>query len=303
MNPKGNPLKSSLECIPCFLGQALNAAQRFGADDVVRARIMMEVLKEVERFDRTRSSPEMGAMIHRIAADAVGVEDLYFDVKRACNEAVLSVLPSLREKIARADDPFETAVRACIAANLIDFTAPGGDTDTPLPALFAAAMSRPLAVVCGENPIARLKERAFAAESILYLLDNAGEVVADRLLIEQLPRGRVTAVVRGGPIANDVLMEDARAASIHEVAEVIDSGLALPGTLLNRCSKELRERFHAADLVISKGQGNFETLDFLPNKLFFLFVVKCEVVANYLGAVMGDTIVCDSAGCAISINP
>jgi uncharacterized protein with ATP-grasp and redox domains len=285
-------LKSSLECFPCFLQQALRAADRFAPSAAVKERIVMSVLKQLQAFDRNRTSPEMGAFINRTAREAVGVADLYAAEKRHSNRRVTAMLPKLQEIIVASPNPFETAVKAAIAGNLIDFTAPGGDVTTPLETLFEKAMAKPLMQLSGDA-VSRLQTAAKSARNILYLMDNAGEIAADRLLIEMLPRGRVTAVVRGGPIANDALKEDALSVGIDEVAEIIDSGLALPGTLLHQCSDSFRSRFDEADVVISKGQGNFETLDFIPGKLFFLFVTKCVTVANYIGCDMGELIVSD----------
>lgn len=285
-------MKAALECLPCFLNQTVAAVRRFGLAPEAQDRVMTQVLCELTSFDRNQTSPVMGAFIDRAVARAVGVDDPYAEEKRRCNNAMLSFLPSLRKIVEASPDPFETAVKAAVIGNFIDFTAPGGDTKTPLPKIFDQALSKPLTQI-SEDALFRLKTLSRDARSILYLMDNAGEIAADRLLLEQLPKDRVTAAVRGGPIANDALMEDARIAGITDIVEVIANGVALPGTLLSRCSKSFRARFEAADLIISKGQGNFETLDFIPEKLFFLFVVKCPTVADYLGSNMGDLMVCD----------
>jgi damage-control phosphatase, subfamily I len=139
--------------------------------------------------------------------------------------------------------------------------------------------------------IGRLRQEAAKARRILYLCDNAGEIVFDTLLIEQLPMQKVTAVVKGGPIINDALMEDARSVGLCDMVEVIDNGSAAPGTLLDLCSSDFGRRFAEADLVISKGQGNFETLEGTDKNIFFLFTVKCNVVSEFLKKPFGSAMV------------
>ena len=289
-------MKPSLDCFPCFVNQALTAARRFTDDVDIQERIVKETLAEIGRFSLNQTSPEMGATVGRIVAKAVGRRDLYKEEKKRFNNAVIAHLPVLRRRIAHAPDPFEAAVRIAVAGNLIDFTAPGGKTDEKLEDLFNDALSRPLSNLGDADVIARLKRTVQTANRILYLADNAGEIVADRLLIEQLPKGKVTVVVRGAPVANDALLEDARDAGLDALTEIIDNGLDLPGTLLSAAPKSFVDRFNAADLIISKGQGNFETLDFDPGRLFFLFVIKCTTVATYIGGEMGESVVIDKRG-------
>ena len=123
--------------------------------------------------------------------------------------------------------------------------------------------------------------------AILYLTDNAGEIVFDRLLIEQLPAGKVVVAVRGAPVLNDAVRADAETADLPDVAPVVDNGSDAPGTILDDCSAEFRGRYAAADLVIAKGQGNYETLAEEDKNLYFLFTVKCPLVAGRVGEPVG----------------
>ena len=125
------------------------------------------------------------------------------------------------------------------------------------------------------------------AQRILYLTDNAGEIVFDRLLIEQLEPAQVTVAVRGRPIINDATLADARAVGLHELVEIIDNGSDAPGTLLDDCSQEFKRRFRAADLIIAKGQGNYETLSQERRNIYFLFKAKCSVIAEHAGVALG----------------
>ena len=131
------------------------------------------------------------------------------------------------------------------------------------------------------------RRAAREARSILYLADNAGEIVFDRLLIEALGPGRVTVAVRGHPVINDATRDDAREAGLEGEVELIDNGSDGPGTILEDCSPAFRERFRAAGLIIAKGQGNAETLSGVPGRIFFLFKVKCAVMASRFGLPEG----------------
>ena len=125
------------------------------------------------------------------------------------------------------------------------------------------------------------------AGEILYLADNTGEIVFDRLLIERLPAPGITVAVRGAAVLNDATLADARVAGLDQVAQVIDNGSGAPGTILGECSAAFRERFESADMIIAKGQGNFETLAGGPGNIFFLLKVKCSVVAAHTGLDIG----------------
>jgi len=140
----------------------------------------------------------------------------------------------------------------------------------------------------------RLKVAVERAKEILYLGDNTGEIVLDRLLIEQMPREKLTYVVRGHPILNDALMEDAQIAGLTDLVEVIDNGSDAPGTILETCSEAFRGRFEQADLVIAKGQGNFESLGDTRRAVFFLLRPKCAVLARHLGCDLGRLMVLES---------
>lgn len=155
-------------------------------------------------------------------------------------------------------------------------------TEAEVYAAFEQALSKPLV---GDTEAFR--QAVAKATAILYLADNAGEIACDRLLIQQLLPVRVTLVVRGGAVINDATRVDAEAARLHELVEVIENGSDAPGTLLSDCSEDFRKRFAEADLIIAKGQGNFETLSDAEANIFFLFKVKCPVIAAHVGLPVG----------------
>jgi hypothetical protein len=169
-------------------------------------------------------------------------------------------------------------VRAAIGGNIIDHAAQHVfDAAQTMQDCFARRF------IIDDYPALR-QAVSVSGQKVLYLCDNCGEIVFDALLIEQLQRlgCRVTAAVRGGPIINDATLADARACGVDMLCPVISNGIACPGTPLAWCSEEFREHFQSADVIISKGMGNFETLSEEPAPLFFLFTVKCGQVAQHL---------------------
>ena len=273
------------ECVPCFARQGVDAARAYAPDN---PELQQEVLRTVARItaeaDFNLSPPEVAVQYFRAIVELTGVADPYAAAKRRSNEEVLALLPRLRDEVAAANDPLEAAVRMAIAGNIIDFGTPHGQMDGWLLEVIEHAAESDLCM----DSFAAFKRRVHAAERILYLGDNCGEAVMDRLLIERLPTEKVTYVVRGKPILNDITPAEVPQVGIDQVCRVIDNGSDAPGTILGQCSPQLRAAFAAADLVISKGQGNFETLQDCGREVFFLMKVKCEVVAMETGLPLGS---------------
>jgi hypothetical protein len=170
-----------------------------------------------------------------------------------------------------------TAARLAISGNTIDMGVNGNISAADVHKVVQQTLSVPF---YGEW--LHFHRTIDQARSILYLTDNAGEIAFDRLLIEQILPERVTLVVRGSPVINDATLVDAQAVGLDAIVEIIDNGLDAPGTLIHDCSPEFQRRFSEADLIIAKGQGNFESLSNQPGNLFFLFKVKCSTVAHHM---------------------
>ncbi|MFP4446700.1 MAG: damage-control phosphatase ARMT1 family protein [Desulfosudaceae bacterium] len=281
-------MKTYIECIPCFVQQTLGAVRLATEDYSIQETVLREMLTAISRIDMEQSPPLMGREIHRHIREKVSRDDPYKTVKDQYNRLALDLLPALSERVKNADNPLETAVRLAIAGNIIDF---GANLDID-PAVVDKTIEKSLTdPLFGDiEGFARAVARA---DNILYLADNAGEIVFDRLLLEQLPRDRVTVAVRGAPVINDATYEDARLAGITDMVPVIDNGTDIPGTFLEACSPSFVAAFQAADLVIAKGQGNYETLSDHPNagKIFFLFKTKCPVAARDMGCAVGRFVV------------
>ena len=280
-------MKIALECIPCFVRQAFEAGGLVTSDNELRERILREVLSYLSEKSFDGTAPSIGRDIHGIVKTLTGDNDPYYKAKQDSNTLALQLIPSLKGSIRNSFDPFETALRLAIAGNIIDY----GQGDTIGEETIKNALSQCLTQPIERDSIENLKQELSRASNILYLADNAGEIVFDRLLIDELQHYPVRLAVRGKPILNDALREDAAQAGIDTVIEVIDNGADIPGTIIEECSQEFRERFFESDLIIAKGQGNYETLSDTPKKIFFLLKVKCPVIARDIGCNEGDIVV------------
>ena len=277
-------MRTYLDCYPCFLRQALSAARRVAADDVQQHAIMEQTLGFLQALPPGKTPPEIGYAVHRLVRAAMGNSDPYRDLKAHSTRAALALYPCLKSLVAESADPLETAVRLSIAGNIIDFAL--SDELADLEATVERILAAPLAV----DDLAALRAALDAADRVLYLADNAGETVFDRVLIEALALP-VTYAVKGGPTLNDATREDALAAGLEMCATIIDNGSAAPGTILSLCSEDFRQTYAAAPLVIAKGQANYETLSAAGPRVFCLLQVKCPVIGRDLGAPVGSPIV------------
>lgn len=275
-------MNTCLECLPCIFRQTLDAVRRVSDDPAFHEQVVREVAGWVQTTDLNQPPPVLAQRIHRFLRERTGVADPYAAAKARDNALALSLLPELEERLAQSADPLFLAVRLAIAGNLIDLG--------PKHELSAHEILGTIRQVEAEpfsGDIESFRRAAAEARDILYLADNAGEIVLDRLLVERLGAARVTVAVRAAPVINDATLSDAQAAGLCEVAEVINNGSDAPGTVLSDCSEAFQERFRKAELVISKGQGNFETLSGAPRDVCFLFKVKCPVVAGKAGLPLG----------------
>jgi len=275
-------VKASLDCIPCFARQALDAARFVTDDSAIHEQVLRKMLHSASTMNMQQSPPAFAQQIHRQLRLLTSVSDPYRAVKDRFNAMAMAMLPGLIQQVEQADDPLEMALRLAIAGNVIDLGAHPGMTETDARQAIASAMNEPF---CGD--IDAFRDTVAKSKDILYLADNAGEIVFDRLLIEHLPSERITLAVRGGPVLNDATMTDARTVGLCDIVEVIDNGSDAPGTILTDCSDDFRARFAAADLVIAKGQGSFETLSDEDRALYFLFKVKCPLIGNCVGIPTG----------------
>jgi len=272
-------MRTALECLPCFLKQTLYTARLATASTEQHQRIMHAISRLLPDLDLERTPPENSMPVYETIARLSGCPDPFRRLKDESNRLALAQAPGLAAIIAQAADPLFTAFKLAIAGNIIDY---GAHHDFDLDQALADSLTREPALF----EYARFREDLAAASSILYLGDNCGELVFDRLAIRELGC-RVTLAVKEKPIINDALIEDALSCGLGEHAEIIANGTACPGTPLPLCSPEFQHAFAKADLIISKGQGNFETLSETRAPIYFLLTVKCPVVAGHAAQLRG----------------
>jgi len=279
-------VKVHLECIPCLLRQALEATKMSTTDEVVRENSLREAAIYLLNEKWTKILPELGTNVHRIVKRVTGNIDPYNQLKEKCNYMALELYPKLKVIVENSEDPLLAAVKVAIAGNVIDF---GPKVTINLENEVKNVLYNELAI----NDIDQLKESFLKSGRVLYLADNAGETVFDRILIEELLKRNVevTYAVKDAPILNDATFRDAEIAGITEMAKVMSIGTDCTGVLFKECSKKFLEEFDNSNLVISKGQGNYESLNDIKHKeIFFLLKIKCPIIAEDVEVETGSTV-------------
>jgi len=275
-------MKAYLDCYPCFFIQTLKTSRMITSDERKIWQILNEVSLSLPKIHFGATPPEIGREVYRIISKRTGINDPYREIKEKCIRQALSLYPELRKLISSSEERLKTAVRLSIAGNVIDF---GANPDFDLKRDIKTILSQDFSI----NHYQEFYEALDKARKILYLADNAGETVFDRLLIEEFHKP-VIYVVREKPIINDATREDALLSGIDGVAEIMSSGCDAPGNILKFCSEDFLKVYRSSDLIISKGQGNYEGLSDEDRPIFFLLKAKCHVIARDLGTEKGSII-------------
>ena len=287
-------METYLECIPCFFKQGIESAKILGAGRKIQKQIVDRISGVIPSFPLEASPPEMGKIVHDIIKEILGREDPYLELKKKSNQLALAIYEKLRKKVRNSADRLLTGLELSTAGNIIDYGANHGVQ----PAKEVLKILERKIGVQDEKKFqyAEFKNKLKNSSMVLFLGDNAGEIVFDRLFIEEIknlyPSKKIVYAVRETPVINDITAEDAFFVGMDKVADIVSSGSVIPGTLLSMCSERFVDLFNKADMVISKGQGNFETLYGANNSpdLFFLLTVKCGVVGKKFNAEPGDII-------------
>ena len=272
-------MKTHLECIPCFIKQSLEASRMATDDKEIQTKVLREVMKYFQNASLTNTPPELSREVHKIIREITGSKDPYKKVKDKSNEMAKKDYLYLKKVANESDDPLLMAIKLSIVGNVIDF---GTTNRFNVNEMIDNAINKDF----DASSYPYFKRVLEQSETILYLADNSGEIFFDKLLLEEIVKKqkKITYVVKANPIINDALTVDANFAGIDEIATIIegDSGqkLSSPGMLLSYASKKFIEIFESSDMVISKGQGNYEGLSDVDREVFFMLVVKCPLVAE-----------------------
>ncbi len=273
-------------CLPCLAGLAHKGVAAATDAPSLQINTLQKALAALAAHNPQHPAPLAAAAIQKIITRETGCKDPYKAAKEESTRLALALLPGLRKQVEDSDAPMDTALRLAIAGNIIDFATLGRLDESELTRHMDSAAHHG---VTGD--MEALIQRLDQAENILWITDNAGEIVFDRLVLEQLPHHKLTLAVRGGAALNDATLTDARASDIPDTIRIMDTGLALPGTWVTASSPRFQKTFQGADLIIAKGQGNFETLDHTDPRILFLFQVKCPVIAQNAGHPVGSRMV------------
>ena len=275
-------MKTFLDCLPCMMSQTLRAGRMATNDEKIIKELLDNVGVMMKDIPLENTPPETGDIIYKEVSKITGVIDPYKKIKESNIQEALALYPTLKEIIRKSDNRLLTSIRIAIAGNVIDL---GVNKEFNIVEDVKKILKQEFVIL----DFNEFKKHLEKANTILYIGDNAGESVFDKILIEELKK-YVIYVVRDIPVINDVTYQDAVNSGIDEVAEIISSGSSAPAVIPKLCNENFMEKFHAADMVISKGQGNYEGLSNVDRSVFFLLKVKCHVIANDLSVNENDII-------------
>lgn len=280
-------MKTQLDCLPCFLSMALNGIRKVcpGQEDIHEV-VIREWAKGFSEADFNESPPSIAGRLFRMTSKYIGDVDIFKDQKDESNKRVLELLPSITATVHQSADPLLAAMGVSIIGNYMDCALiEQFDWESELNHL-EKGLDRSL--------FASFIDKVKVQKSLLILGDNAGEIGLDTILIRLLRSEgvKVTYAVRGTNILNDATFEDAKFVGMSDICEVITSGVDTPGTVLDRCSLGFKERLKKSPVVLSKGQGNFESLWGVMDDVYYAFKVKCPAVAKITGHPMKTSLFC-----------
>ncbi len=283
-------MKISSNCLPCIMNQTIKLANKLTDNQALRTDIIRYGLKQIADEWEHQATPEIVSAIYSYAKEATGITDPYEVEKKESNENALKLISqlNLRELISESSDSFDIAVRLSLAGNIIDF---GAGYEVSKEVLEDSVQTSIKANIFGDS-IETLKKELKTASRVLFLSDNAGEIVFDKLLIEGLENDQIIYAVKSGAIVNDATLVDTNFVKMDQLSKVITNGTSMQGTVLDECSSDFLEEFNKADIIISKGMANYETLsDVYGRNIFFLLRAKCDVVADSIGCEKWDFVI------------
>lgn len=277
-------MKIFLDCLPCNLRQIIAASRMCGCDYKTQKEILKEAIKVLDDYERYETSPEIARVMQKIVNDKTGIYDAYETVKKSDIELAFKLLPILKELVNQKEDKLYWSIKAAAVGNILDSAVV---QQNKLEDVLKIEFEKDFAV----NSYNEFKEKLENAKKILVICDNCGETVFDTIMLENLPKqAEIIYATRNIPVINDATVKEAKASGVGEFAKIMSSGSNYPGTVLKECSKEFLDIFNTADIVISKGQGNFETMSECGREIFYVLKAKCPVVANLLDVEVGSYI-------------
>ena len=284
-------MRYSMECLPCLLNQGIRVARLYLENEEEQRTLLKSIIAEIAVMDHNASAPYIAHKVHRALKEALQNPDPYQKEKLYYNQEMLKLEDDFSRLVISATNPLDVALKLAAAGNIIDF-GPGYDLsrNNVLKAV-KDSMEKDYSQEVFVSLVSALKD----ANKLLYLGDNAGEIVFDKIFIRTIkecyPHLQIDFATRGTPIMNDVTEEDAYMVGIDTYANIINNGTDIPGTILEHCSDSFVNVFNEADVIISKGQGNFESLYGNGyNNLYYIFLCKCDLFMDRFGARQNDLV-------------
>lgn len=282
----GINLHGHVDCISCMIQKYDKAADRYYKSKEEKYEFMKKVLELILSSEAHKSAPYVSSKINSILNEDFGIEDPFKNEKDYFNKALLAMRPEVKEKLRNAKEPLKEHLKYAAAGNIIDFGALKNITDE----LVFSTIDDVLKQNLDQKTFDNFEKDLQNAKTLVYLGDNCGEIVFDSLLVEYLsnnyPNLDIHFGVRGKPILNDVLKEDAKLVGIDQWAKIVENGTAIPGTDLEEVTEDYKKLVESADVIISKGQGNFETLSNCGLNIYYVFLCKCERIVKALDKEM-----------------
>lgn len=275
-------MEVQFDCLPCFFKQVLDAS-RMATDNIdIQKAIIKETAELIVRYEEYKYSPAIGREMHKIVKNHTGIIDPYREVKNQNIKTALNIYPTLKQFLFNKKERLYWALKIAATGNIIDSAI---YSDIDIESQVGEELNKEFAVC----DIEKFEKSIKNCKTLLIIGDNAGETVFDRVFIEDFLNINITYAVRSEPIINDATLEDVYASEMNCSVNVISSGCNAPGTIIEECTDEFLDIYNNADIVLSKGQGNYETLsDQKDREIFFLLKAKCPIVANMLDVSVGD---------------
>jgi len=278
-------MKTQFECIPCIISSYLKLVETSVIPETQQEVILRQLLHYLSGVDYDQSPPMMGRTLQRMIRESLQNPDPYHQIKQHYNQMMMDLYSSFKEIVERSEDPFDAAMRMAIAGNVIDF---GAKYQFDIMDSINRVKEHELAI----DDSRFLRDDLEHAQTLLYIGDNCGEIVLDKLFLETIDISQKYFVVRESPVINDITPEDAKMTGMDKIATILTTGDNSPGAVWESASKDFRDHFNNADVIISKGQGNLEGLIDVPhNHVYFLLVTKCDLIGEKIGTRNGDFVV------------
>ncbi len=268
-------MKIHLDCLPCMLRQVLEASRMATNNEEILKIIMDRTIGFLNQYESYGSSPEMVGAIHKIVKEMTGAQDPYRAIKQRDIRIALRILPDLKQYLSGRENGLYWALKAAAVGNVLDSAA---NINADIEKDLEEEIEKPFEIC----DIDIFEEKLKSAHSVLVIGDNAGETVLDTIVLEKLFLQRVYYAVRNAAVINDATIDDAVASGISRYGTIVSTGCDASGTILNQCSREFLDLFYKADIVIAKGQGNYESLFGSDRDIFFLLKAKCYIIAELL---------------------